>query len=94
MSLKIITVSDGFGSETVPSITDPAVSQTFHHVITIGDITSGSLTLPVESRDPLSGMLYWIGVGQSYGVDFDITGSTLNFLPRKINIELSSQSER
>jgi hypothetical protein len=86
MSLKIVTVSDGFGSETVPSITDPVATQVFHHTLTALDISRGYVTLSVAPNNPNSGILSWMGVGQQYGADFDITGVRLNFLPKLLSL--------
>jgi hypothetical protein len=81
MSIKIITISDGFGSETVPSITDPVASQVFHYTLTSTDITNTYVQLPVAPNNPNSGMLYWLGISQQYGADFNLTGTRLYFLP-------------
>lgn len=80
MSLKIITVSDGFGSETVPSVVDPATSQVVHKSLTQGEIDLGYVVLPVAPQHPETGTLSWLGVGQQLGSDFEINGMRMDFL--------------
>jgi len=82
MSLKIVTVSDGFGSATVPSVVDPSSDRVQHITVSALNISQGYVTLAFISANPTSSMLSWKGVVQTYGADYDITGVRLNFLPR------------
>jgi len=82
MSIKIITVSDGYGSATAPSIVDVSGSQVFHITLTLDDVVRGYVTLPTIPAAPQNCILCWEGVNQKYLTDFDITGIRLNFLPR------------
>jgi hypothetical protein len=86
MSIKIITVSDGLGSATAPSIVDVSGSQVFHITITETNINLGYVTLPTIPASPTNSLLCWQGVNQQYEADYNISGSRLNILPRLMEL--------
>jgi len=73
MALKIITISDGFESSSVPAISLPTVErvQTFHYTLTSTDIINGYVSLPATMLFPTETVLLWQGINQTYGVDFN-----------------------
>ena len=79
MSIKIIQVSDGFGSAPVPSITDVQGAVVINTTLTALNISNGFVLLPTASANPSSSLLIWQGVGQQYGVDYEINGIQLSF---------------
>lgn len=82
MSLKIITISDGFESSSVPAINLPTVErvQTFHHVLTTSDVINGYVTLPADMLFPSETVLLWEGISQTYGEDFTGFGNKVTFV--------------
>jgi PBP1b-binding outer membrane lipoprotein LpoB len=79
MSLKIVTISDGFGSATVPSIVDPVAGVVKHITLTNTDITNGYAMLDTAPSDPQSSVLSWQGLVQVYTLDYTLSGSQVNF---------------
>jgi hypothetical protein len=84
MALKIVTISDGFESATVPSIVVPSVlsNSTYYATISSLDLVNGYLTIPVEPTAPTEVQLIWNGIGQFYTQDFTVSGSSLFFQSR------------
>lgn len=82
MALKLITISDGFESSSVPAINLPTVErvQTFHYVLTASDIFLGYVVLPAVMLFPAETVLLWEGINQEYGVDFNASGNQVFFL--------------
>lgn len=80
MSLKIVNISDGFGSATVPSIVDPVAGVVTHITLTVTDISNGYATLSTAPSDPSSSVLSWQGLVQVYNLDYTLSGSQVNFL--------------
>jgi hypothetical protein len=84
MALKIVTISDGFESATVPSIVVPSVlsNSTYYATLSSLDLVNGYLTIPVEPTAPTEVQLVWNGIGQFYTQDFTVVGSSLFFQSR------------
>jgi hypothetical protein len=80
MSIKIVQISDGFSSSEVPSIVDVQGSRIVNHTVTQTTINNGFFTLPVPANLPSTSMLFWLGVGQIYGLDFQILGDKITIL--------------
>jgi hypothetical protein len=79
MSLKIVQISDGFGSQAVPSITDVQGAVVLNVVLTAQNISDGFILLPTASSNPSGSLLIWQGVGQQYNVDYEVNGVQLSF---------------
>jgi hypothetical protein len=86
MSIKIIQISDGFESAAVPSITDVQGSQVLNLVLTAQNISNGYVLLPTSSSNPTGSLLLWQGIGQQYGVDYEVNGVQLSFLSPLLTI--------
>jgi hypothetical protein len=82
MSLKIINFSDGYGSETAPSIVDVSGSKVEYITLTAANISLGYVELGAASTIPENSMLSWAGINQTYNVDFYVSGSQLSLLAR------------
>lgn len=84
MALKIVTISDGFESATVPSIVVPSVlsNSTYYATLSGLDIVNGYVTIPVEPTAPTEVQLVWNGISQFYTQDFTVVGSSLFFQSR------------
>lgn len=82
MSLKIVNVSDGFGSAIVPTVVDVTSSQVQHIAITPADIANEYVTLSALPSNPTSSVLSWNGITQQYGTDYNIIGARVYFLAR------------
>jgi hypothetical protein len=84
MALKIITISDGFESSTVPAISLPTatVMTTVYGELTGPQIISQNIVLPTAPQNPSQTMLIWLGITQFYGKDFSVSGSNVTFLSR------------
>jgi hypothetical protein len=82
MALKIITISDGFESSSVPAINLPSIErvQTFHYTLTGTDIINGYVTLPTTTIFPTETVLMWNGINQRYGTDFNCSTNKVFFL--------------
>lgn len=82
MALKIITISDGFESASVPAIGLPTVERTqvYHYTLTSPDIINGFIVLPITPSFPTETVFLWSGVNQVYGVDFNVSTDKLYFL--------------
>jgi hypothetical protein len=82
MALKIITISDGFESSVVPSIILPSVQSTTTIFIsaTSTQLISGNINLPSLPLKPAETQLIWIGIGQTYGLDYSVSGTILTLL--------------
>lgn len=82
MALKIITISDGFESASVPAIGLPTVERTqvYHYTLASLDIINGFVILPITPSFPTETVLLWSGVNQVYGVDYNVSGDKLYFL--------------
>lgn len=84
MALKIVTISDGFESATVPSIVVPSVlsNSTYYATLSSLDLVNGYVTIPVEPTTPTEVQLVWNGIGQFYTQDFTVSGTSLFFQSR------------
>jgi hypothetical protein len=88
MPIKIVSISDGFASSSVPSVVDPQGAQVFNISLTSQVILAGEINLPATPNAPTQSILIWQGVGQQYGADFEIQGTKLVFLSRLLNLLL------
>ena len=88
MALRIVTISDGFESSTVPSIGLPTVTgiTTLNKTLTGPEILAASVTLSTTPTKPTETTLYWSGISQYYGTDFTVSGSTVTFLSRLLTL--------
>lgn len=88
MSLKIVTISDGFESSTVPSIVDPTIlsNTSYYYTITNFDIVNEYVVIPEEPTTPSQVVLSWNGIVQSYGDDFTVSGPNLYFEPGLLSL--------
>lgn len=94
MALKIVTISDGFESSTVPSVVTPAAQTVITYgTLTGTDISNGYLTLGAAPSSPNQTTFSWIGINQFYGTDFSVSGAQLSFLARLIGHGLQSGDE-
>jgi hypothetical protein len=84
MALKIVTISDGFESSTIPNISVPTVatSVTVYGELTAPQILAGKVVLPTTPENPTQAIMMWSGISQFYGKDFNVSGTDLNFLSR------------
>jgi hypothetical protein len=84
MALKIVTISDGFESATVPSIVVPGVlsNTTYFHTLTNFDIVNGYISIPETPTTPAEVGLSWNGINQFYSQDYTISGANLVFQSR------------
>lgn len=80
MGIKIVNISDGYSSATVPSVVDPNVSATRQVSLSGAEVASGVITLPAAALNPENSFLSWLGVVQVYDVDYSISGTTLTIL--------------
>lgn len=81
MSIKIVSISDGFAAEQVPSVSDPTSGRVINYNLTAADIANEYVQLPTLSIVPTNSMLEWLSIPQRYGVDFEVVGDRLRFLP-------------
>jgi len=91
MALKIITISDGFESAAVPTIGLPAAQSisTIFVTLTAPQVSAGFITLPTPPTKPTETFMEWRGIGQTYGLDYSVSGSTLTFLFRLLPLMLN-----
>lgn len=84
MPLKVVTISDGFESSTVPSVVVPGIlsNTTFYVTLNNFDIVNGYVVIPEEPTVPLEVQLSWNGIAQFYSQDFTVSGSNLYFESR------------
>jgi hypothetical protein len=80
MGIKIINIADGYGTSTVPSIVDPTVMATVQITLDATEASTGLVTLPAEAVNPTNSSLFWLGVGQQYGVDYTIADDVLTIM--------------
>lgn len=82
MSLKIVTISDGFESSSVPAINLPTIErvQTFHYALTTSDVINGFVILPAAMLFPTETVLLWEGISQTYGEDYTAAGNKVTFI--------------
>jgi hypothetical protein len=85
--IKIVTISDGLSSATVPSIVDPNVSSTRKITLDSTEALTGTVTLPAAAINPENSFMSWLGVVQVYGADKDytISGTTLTIQARLLS---------
>jgi len=87
MAIKIITISDGFESALIPSIVSPA-AQGLYVVflqLTSPQLAFGTITLPTIPYDPTETIVVWLGIGQTYGEDYTVSGSSITLLPNLLD---------
>lgn len=87
MALKVVTISDGFESSSVPAVNLPTVVSTggFYKLITAPEIIAQKIVLPIAPTKPTEAVLFWAGVTQYYGTDYTVSGTNLNLLTRLLN---------
>lgn len=79
MTLRVVTISDGFESSTVPSVVDVVGTRTQTFELTSGQVIAKKVVLSVAPGSPSSLVLSYNGVVQFPGKDFIVTGSEIIF---------------
>ena len=88
MAIKIVSISDGFASQAVPSVVDPQGAMVFHGTLTPAQVAAGEIVLPTAPNNPNQAILIWQGVGQQYGADFEVQGTKLVFFSSLLSLLL------
>jgi hypothetical protein len=79
MTLRVVTISDGFESSTVPSVVDVVGTRTQAYELTSGEVIAKKVLLSVAPGSPGSLVLSYNGIIQYPGKDFIVSGAEIIF---------------
>lgn len=88
MTFRVVTISDGYESATVPAVALPGgiESQVFYRTLTSGEASSGTIVLPSVPNYEQRTLLTWNGIVQFYGQDFQVFGTQLQIQSRLLSL--------
>lgn len=79
MTLRVVTISDGFESSSVPSVADVVGTRTQVFELSSGEVIAKKVTLSVAPGNPSSLVLSYNGITQFPGKDYIVTGAEVIF---------------